>query len=137
MKKELKEFFLRGFLFAGLGPLTLSVIYLILHYNIELSLTGIEVFLAIVSTYIIAFVQAGTSVFHQIESWSSGNAIGLQLLLMYFAYLFLYLVNRWLEFSWIAILIFTLVFILVYLFILLIVYLLTKKSAENLNKMIK
>ena len=57
-----KEFVKRGLLFAGLGPVALGIVYLILFYSLEeFQLSGAEVFLAILSTYVLAFVQAGAS----------------------------------------------------------------------------
>ena len=44
-----KDFFLRGLLFGGFGPVVLGIVYLILQYTLEdLTLTGDEVFLGII-----------------------------------------------------------------------------------------
>ena len=71
MKKVIKEFLLRGMMFGGFGPVVLGIIYLILFYTIaDFSINGVNVFLGIISTYMLAFIQAGATVFNQIESWS-------------------------------------------------------------------
>lgn len=137
MNKNLKEFLHRGFIFSGLGPIVLGIVYTVLHFSIKLTLNGLEVFLGIVSTYLIAFIHAGSSVFHKIEHWSLAKSAGLQLALLYFSYLFFYLVNSWLEFNWIAIIIFTLAFVVGYLLILLIVFWSTKIATRKLNEKIK
>ena len=134
MNKNLKQFLHIGFIFGGFGPLVLGIVYFFIGLNIDLSLTGTEVLLGIISTYIIAFVHAGSSTFHKIENWSALKSLGIQLTLLYFSYLFFYLVNSWLTFSWIPIIIFTLIFAICYLIIWLIVYLIIKNATQKLNE---
>ena len=68
MKTHLKSFFLRGMLFGGFGPIVAATVYLI-HSQIHetLFLSGSEIFIAVLSTYVLAFIHAEVSVFHQIE----------------------------------------------------------------------
>ena len=71
MNKYLKEFLHRGLVFGGFGPIVLGIVYAILESTVEhFSLNGIQILIAIISVYILAFVQAGVSVFNQIESFS-------------------------------------------------------------------
>ena len=71
MNKHLKDFLTRGMAFAGFGPIVAGIVYLIISNSIEnFTLSGLEVFVAIISTYVLAFLQAGSNVFHEIESWS-------------------------------------------------------------------
>ena len=76
MKKYFKEFLLRGMMFSGLGPIVLAVIYLVLSQTVQdFSLSGGEAFAGILSTYLLAFVHAGASVFNQIEHWSTVKSL--------------------------------------------------------------
>ena len=85
-KKDVKEFLLRGALFGGLGSIIVGFVLWMVSLGIDdFYLSGGHIFLAIVSGYILAFVQAGTTAFHQIESWSVVKSCGLQLLLLYVA----------------------------------------------------
>ena len=133
MNKDLKEFLHRGLIFSGFGPVILGIVYFILHFTLKITLTGMEVFNGIISTYLLAFVHAGVSIFPQKEEWSVPKVMAVHLSLLYVAYLVCYLINSWLEFSWITILIFTAVFIVIYLVIWLIVLLITKKTTKKLN----
>lgn len=137
MNKYVKEFLLRGMLFSGLGPIVLGIVFLILNFTIsDFSLNGVEVFIAIISTYLLAFVQAGTSVFHQIEHWSPLKSAGFQLLSLYLVYLFSYLINSWIPLEVSVIIIFTIIFLVTYLIIWLITYFMIKKLSKNFNKKI-
>ena len=67
MKKYVLEFFKRGLIFGGFGPIVLGIIYYIISLYEEVNLSGLEVLIAITSIYLLAFVQAGASVFNSIE----------------------------------------------------------------------
>ena len=70
MNKYLKAFLHRGLIFGGFGPIVVGIIYLILSMTLDsFSVSGKEMFFAIISTYLLAFVHAGASVFNQIEEW--------------------------------------------------------------------
>ena len=70
MNKYLKEFLHRGLIFGGFGPIILGIIYYIISKNTkDFSLSGGELLLGIVSIYMLTFVQAGATVFNQIEHW--------------------------------------------------------------------
>ena len=130
-----KEFFLRGLIFGGCGPLVLGIVYLCLHRALEnFSLSGFEVFLGILSTYILAFIHAGSGVFHKIESWSPGKSCLCQMSLLYAAYVLCYVLNDWLPFEPLALAIFTALFVGGYGLICLIVYLSVHAAAKKLNQ---
>ena len=130
-----RDFFLRGCMFGGLGPVVLGIVYVILHHTLEdLTLTGTQVFLGILSTYVLAFIHAGSGVFHKIESWSPGKSCLCQLSLLYAAYVLCYALNDWLPFEPLAIAIFTAIFVGGYGLICLIVYLSVHAAAKKLNQ---
>lgn len=136
-KNNLVEFIRRGLAFGGFGPIVLAAIYLILSYSLEnFSLNGKEVFLGIISTYLLAFVHAGVSVFNQIESWSIAKATLFHLGTLYIAYTVCYLLNSWIPFKWSVLLIYTAVFVIGYMAIWLAVVLSIKAVSCRLNKML-
>ena len=138
MNKYVKGYFQRGLVFGGFGPIIAGIVFLILNFAIDdFNLNGIEVALAIVSTYILAFVQAGASIFNQIESWSIPKSLACHLGSIYFAYLLCYLLNRWIPFDIMVIVIFTLIFLVVYFIIWFIVYFSVKATTKKLNSKIK
>lgn len=137
-KKDIKEFLLRGTLFGGLGSIIVGFVLWMVSLGIDdFYLSGGHIFLAIVSGYILAFVQAGTTAFHQIESWSVVKSCGLQFLLLYITYLGAYLINSWIEFRWEVVLIFTGIFIITYLLICSIVIIVIKCVTKKLNSKLK
>ncbi len=135
MKSPVKEFFHRGLIFGGFGPVITAIIYFILSYSIkDLSLLGKEVFAAVISTYILAFVHAGASVFNQIEDWPIMKSMLCHFSVLYVAYTACYLINSWIPFDLKVVLIYTSIFIAVYLAIWLIVYILTKLTGKKLTQ---
>lgn len=135
MNRYVKEFLKRGLMFSGLGPVVCGIVYLILELSkVEIKLSGFDIFLAIITTYIIAFVQAGSSVFEQIESWSSIKSVFFHMTSIYVVYLVGYLINRWIPFDYIVIIIFSAVYVLTFLFIWLLVYFIAKKTSDKLNQ---
>ena len=135
MKEYIKVFLLRGMIVGGFGPIIAAIIYLILSLTVDnFSLSGNEAFLGIISTYLLAFIQAGASIFNQIEKWSIGKSLLVHLSVIYVAYVGCYLLNSWIPFEWIAILIFSAIFIAVYLSVWLTVFLLVKNASKKLNE---
>lgn len=140
MNKYVKTFLHRGLLFSWGGPVVLGIVYLCLELSGErLALNGVELFIAIVSTCIIAFVHAGSSVFPTIEHWSKVKAMFFQFLCIYSVYTIAYLINSWLPFDWRILLIYTSAFVggffLIWLIVLLTVRQLSKKMNQQLKKM--
>ena len=134
MNKYLKEFMHRGLMFGGFGPLVIGIIYFILSKTVEgFSLSGSEVLLGIISVYLLAFVQAGTTVFNQIEHWSTPKSLFCHFGLLYMVYVFFYIVNSWIPFEWGVIGIFTTIFVVLFFTIWFIVYFITKATRKKLN----
>ena len=130
-----KDFFLRGLLFGGFGPVVLGIVYLVLHFTLEdFTLTGDEVFIAILSIYLLAFVHAGASVFNQIESWPVAKSVLCHFGLLYVAYALCYVINSWIPFEPVVLGIFTAVFAAVYGLVWLIVYTCIRATVKRLNR---
>ena len=138
MNPYVKTFLHRGLIFSGLGPIVAGIVYLSIDLSgTKLNLTGVEVFLAILTTYIIAFVQAGSSVFNEVEKWGKAKSALFQMTSIYVVYVTGYLVNRWIPLDYKIILIFTGIFVGGYFAIWLTVYLITKKVSNKLNEKLK
>ena len=136
--KYLKQFFHRGLIFGGFGPIILGIVYLVLSFCIEdFSVSGINAFTAIVSIYFLAFIQAGCSVFNQIEHWSVPRSTFFHFSIIYVAYVLCYLINSWIPFEPLVLLIFTAIFVLGYFVVWLTVILVIKSTVKKLNSKLK
>lgn len=134
MNSYVKNFFHRGLVFGGFGPIVLGIIYAILEYTVEdFVLTGGQLLVAIVSIYLLAFVQAGASVFNQIEEWSLPKSVLCHFAVLYVAYCACYLLNNWIPFRPDVLLIFTGIFVAGYLVIWLTVFVSVKRITRRLN----
>lgn len=134
MNKYLKEFLHRGLLFGGFGPIVLGIIYAVLSKTIAgFSLSGGQVCLAVISTYLLAFLQAGASIFNQIEDWPLLKSLLCHFLTLYGAYSVCYVVNTWIPFDPQILLIFTAIFAAVYLVIWLTVYISIQITSKKFN----
>ncbi len=137
MNKYVKEFFHRGLIFGGFGPIILGIIYMIISKAEEgFSLSAKDVLLGIVSIYLLAFVQAGATVFNQIEEWSLPKSLFCHFLTLYAVYVLCYTVNTWIPFNPKVILIFTLIFAVVFFVIWFTVYFCVKATSKKFNKKI-
>ena len=135
MNKYFKSFIHRGLIFAGFGPIVAGTVYMTLEKSINnFSLSGSQVFLAIVSTYLLAFLQAGASVFNQIETWSVAKSLLCHFMTLYSAYTLCYLLNNWIPFKSQVLIIFTLIFAVLYFIIWAIVYFSIKTASKKMNK---
>ncbi|MBE6684562.1 MAG: DUF3021 domain-containing protein [Ruminococcaceae bacterium] len=139
MKKNyFKEFLHRGLIFGGFGPIIAGIVFFVLSLTLEsFSLSGQEMLLAIVSTYLLAFLQAGASVFNQIESWSVAKSMLCHFAIIYLAYVACYLLNSWIPFDIKVILIFTAIFVVLYLVIWLSVFFAVRATSKRLNARVK
>ena len=134
MKKYVKDFILRGLVAAGFGPIVAGIVYIVISMSIDnFTLTAGEVFLAIISTYILAFLQAGATVFNQIEHWPLLKSTFFHFITIYVAYVGCYLINSWIPFDLVFLAIFTAIFIAIYLVIWAIVYTTIKSTIKKLN----
>ena len=127
MNTYAKGFLLRGLIFAGLGPIVCGIVFWILELSkVDTNITGGQMLLAIITTYVIAFIHAGTSIFPTIEKWSKLKAMAIQGVCLYSVYTIGYLINNWIPLDWKIIAIYTGVFIIGFLIIWGIAYLTTK-----------
>ena len=133
MNNYVKQFLHRGLMFGGFGCIVVGIVYAIVSAASGVALTGGEMCLAIVSGYLLAFVQAGASVFNQIEHWPLPKSLFWHFLSLYAVYVGCYLINRWIPFAWSVVLLFTAIFAVLYFVIWLTVYLITKSTAKRMN----
>lgn len=138
MNKYVKSFLHRGLIFGGFGPITVGIIFFIIDLTgTPLGLSGTDILLAILSTYMLAFVQAGASVFNQIDGLPIAKSLGLHLGTLYLAYVGCYLANSWLPFEPLVILIFTAVFLAVYFTVWLTVYFCVRAASRKMSESLK
>ena len=134
MKKTVLEFLRRGLAACGFGPLVLAVLYLILKRSIGLqTLTVDQVCVGIASLSVLAFVAGGMNAVYQIERLPLAVAILIHGGVLYVSYLATYLVNDWLEWGMMPVLVFTGIFVLGYLMIWAVIYFVTKRNTDRVN----
>ena len=135
MNKYVKNFLQRGIAFGGFGPVILAIIYAILEKTVpDFTITGYEICFGIISTYILAFVQAGVTVFNQIEHWSLPKSLFFHFTSLFAAYSLCYVANSWIPFEPMVLFIFSLIFIISFFTIWGIVYFSVKSLSKKLNK---
>ncbi|MBE6589936.1 MAG: DUF3021 domain-containing protein [Ruminococcaceae bacterium] len=135
MNTYVKSFLLRGLMFGGFGPIVMGIVFFVLSCtSVEVAFGGGEVLLGILSTYLLAFVHAGASVFNQIEHWSHGRSLFFHFLSLYVAYVACYAVNAWIPFEPIALLVFTGIFAATYFITWLCVFLAIRATERRLNR---
>lgn len=138
MKKYVLEFFRRGFIACGLGPIVLAILYLILQHQANLeNLTVNQVCIGIFSLSALAFIAGGMNVIYQMERLPLMVAILIHGGVLYISYLGTYLLNDWLEWGTAPILVFSGIFVFGYLVIWAIIYSIIKRNTEKLNRMLK
>lgn len=134
MNKYVKEFLHIGLIFGGFGPVVVGIVYAILWATLpDITITGAQMCVAIISSYLLAFVHAGASVFNRIETWSVPKSLFWHLLTLYIAYVTCYLVNTWIPFNALVILIFTGIFVVTYFVVWLTVFLCVKSAQKKMN----
>ncbi len=134
MDKYLKEFFHRGLMFGGFGPIVVAIVFFILSLTLpDFSLSGGQVLSAVVSTYLLAFIQAGASIFNQIEHWPIAKSLGCHFGVLYVAYSLCYILNTWIPFEPMVLAIFTGIFVAGYAIVWITVYLCVRATRNRLN----
>lgn len=135
MNKYVKEFFHRGLVFGGFGPIVVSIILLIINAAGEaVTLTAKDYFTSTVSIYLLAFVHAGASVFNQIEHWSLPKSVFFHFSSLYIVYSLCYIINSWIPFEPKVLLIFTAVFVAGYIAVWLTVMVILKITTKKMNR---
>ena len=138
MKKFVLEFVRRGFIATGLGPIVLAIVYLILKQSAAIdTLTVSQVCIGIFSLSALAFIAGGMNAIYQIERMPLMTAILIHGGTLYIGYLVTYLLNDWLDFGVIPIMVFTAIFVVGYIVIWAIIYSIIKRNEAKLNEMLK
>ena len=138
MKKFVLEFFRRGLIAAGIGPIVFAAVYLFLQHSAGVStLTVNEACIGIFSLTALAFIAGGMNAIYQVERWRLMTVILIHGSVLYIGYLATYLLNDWLDFGIIPIIIFTAIFVVGYLVIWAIIYSIIKRNTAKLNEMLK
>lgn len=135
MKNYVKEFCKRGMMFAWGGPFILAIVnYCLQATGVTTTLTVDEVVLGIVSSTILAFIAAGISVVNQIERLPKPMAALIQMAVLYFDYLTVYLINGWIPVS--QILLFSVIFVVGFMLIWLSIYIGVSIKVKKVNKLL-
>ena len=138
MKKFVLEFLRRGFSVFGVGPIVLAIIYLILNAveGME-SLTVNQVCMGIFSLALLAFISSGMNAIYQVERLPLMVAILIHGCVLYIGYLITYLLNDWLDFGIVPIIVFTAIFVVGYIVIWGIIYSIIKKNTAKINEKLR
>ena len=138
MKRHILDFMRRGLAACSFGPIVLAVLYLILQQQgIMENLTVNEVCIGIFSLFALAFIAGGMNFIYQIEQLPLMVAILIHGGILYISYLGTYLLNGWLEWSGIPVLVFTGIFVGGYLVIWAVIYSIIKKNTDRINEVLK
>ena len=138
MKKFVMEFVRRGFIATGLGPIVLAIVYLILKQSAAIdTLTVNQVCIGIFSLSALAFIAGGMNAIYQVERMPLMTAILIHGGTLYIGYLGTYLLNDWLDFGVIPIIVFTAIFVVGYIVIWAIIYSIIRRNTAKLNEMLK
>ena len=138
MKRHVLEFFKRGMLVMGWGPICMAVVFLILwKCGVVAIVTTGEMVLGILTVSLMAFFAGGIGVVYQIERLPLLYAFLIHFVTLYLDYVAIYLVNGWLADGIIPFLVFTAIFIAGFLLIWCVVYCITRADVEKMNYDIK
>ena len=138
MKNYILDFLRRGLVACGIGPIVLAVLYLILDRNgIVETLTAKEVCTGIFSLTALAFIACGMNALYQVERLPLMLAVLIHGTVLYVGYLVTYLLNDWLEWSAMAVLVFSGIFIVGYLAIWAVIYCVIRNRTARLNAFLK
>ena len=138
MKKFILEFLRRGFVAAGIGPIVLTIVYMILQQTAAVETLSVnQVCIGIFSITALAFIAGGMNAIYQIERLPLMVAILIHGGILYISYLVTYLLNDWLDFGALPIIVFSAVFAVGYIVIWAIIYSIIKRNTAKLNKILK
>ena len=134
MKRFLLNFLRRGAVAAGIGPVVLAAVYLILGANGSLSsLTPAQAAVGIFSLALLAFIAGGLNALYAIERLPLMLAVLIHGGVLYLTYLGTYLINGWLESGLIPMIVFSVIFAVGYFVIWAVVYVIVKRSTARVN----
>ena len=137
MKRFVFDFFRRGFISAGIGPIVLAILYLILQRSAHLSVLSVnKVCIGIFSLSLLAFIAGGMNAIYQIERLPLMIAILIHGGVLYVGYLGTYLLNDWLDLSILPVIVFTAIFVVGYIIIWAVIYSVIRRNTARLNEML-
>ena len=138
MKKIVLEFLRRGLIASGIGPIVLAIVYLILQQTAAVETLSVnQVCIGIFSITALAFIAGGMNAIYQIERLPLMVAILIHGGVLYIGYLGTYLLNDWLDFGALPIIVFSAVFVVGYIIIWVIIYSIIKRNTMKLNEGLK
>ena len=138
MKNFVLEFLRRGFVASGIGPIVLAIVYLILQQTAAVETLSVnQVCIGTFSITALAFIAGGMNAIYQIERLPLMMAILVHGGVLYISYLGTYLLNNWLDFGVLPIVVFSAIFVVGYIVIWAIIYSIIKRNTAKLNKMLK
>ena len=136
MRNFLKEFGKRGMLFAWMGPVILCIVWYFLNRNGVVTELSIPVIIQNILTILfMAFIAAGISAVYTVEKLPYAMASLIQMAVLYFDYMIVYLFNGWLPVS--ALPVFSLIFFAGFAVIWFIIYLSIKRTTGRMNNKLK
>ena len=135
MKKYVKQFCIRGLMWAWGGPVIMAIVWMAMHGAGAISgLTVDQAVLGILTMTVMAFIAAGISVVYQIETLPKAFAALIQASVLYIDYLGFYLINGWIPVD--KIWMFTLIFVGCFTVIWFTIYITVKLKVDKMNKTI-
>ena len=138
MKRYVMEFVRRGLSSCGFGPIVLAALYLILQHNgvVEV-LTVRQVCTGILSVSVLAFVAGGLNAVYQMERLPLMVAILIHGGVLYLCYLATYLLNDWLEWGVMPVLVFSGIFVVGYFLIWAVIYGIIRSKTRRVNALLR
>lgn len=134
MRKFAMEFLRRGLIAAGIGPLVLAIVYMILQHSVHVTtLTVNQVCTGIFSITALAFLAGGMNAIYQMERLPIIWAILIHGSVLYVGYLVTYLVNDWLAWGMIPVLVFTAIYVVGFFAIWAGIYWVIKRHTASVN----
>ena len=138
MKRFALEFWRRGVVSCGIGPIVLAILYLILQRSEGMDILMVDqVCVGIFSLSALAFVAGGMNAIYQIERLPLMVAILIHGFVLYLSYLGTYLLNDWLDWGVIPLVVFTAIFVVGYIVIWAIIYSIIRRNTATLNEKLK
>ncbi len=138
MRRFVVDFLRRGIIACGFGPIVLAIIYLLLQQSATIdTLTVNQVCIGIFSLSALAFIAGGMNAIYQIERMPLMTAILIHGGALYIGYLGTYLLNDWLDWGVIPIVVFSAIFVVGYIVIWAIIYSIIKRYTAKLNEVLK
>ena len=138
MKKFVLDFIRRGLIGCGFGPLVLAILYGILeHQGLLETLPVRQVCMAIFSISALAFIAGGINAIYQLERLPLMVAILIHGAVLYGSYLVTYLLNDWLEWGPVPVMVFTGIFVVGYLAIWAVIYAIIRHRTAQINAILK